>query len=181
MTDKPLTKQQLASLEGVYHKRDPYHLRTATCANGTEPWFQYRGGAGGATTRMIGVLQDRGYLDDRGYPFRLTAKGYAALSESKAAMKFIDRAELETRWQTRQREEYDAQIAAEEERRQRAERQRIAEETSRRERLAKLREVLDDPNMVSISFDEDTGCSLDFTDDELLDFAERVHEIMEVY
>ena len=37
MTDKPLTKQQLASLEGVYHKGDPYELRTDTCANGTDP------------------------------------------------------------------------------------------------------------------------------------------------
>ena len=63
MTDKPLTKQQLASLEGVYHRDDPYELRTDTCANSTDPWFQYRGGAGGATTRMIRALQDRGYLD----------------------------------------------------------------------------------------------------------------------
>lgn len=164
MTEK-LTKTQLEALQAVYHKGDPHWLRTDERING-KPRFQYRAGAGGATTRMIGALHDQGYLDE----CKLTAKGYAALSESKAAMKFIDEAELATRWAARVRKEADAAVAAEEERRQRAERRRIAEETSRRERLAKLHELV-----------KDTTTPIDYDDDELLAFAARVHEIMEVY
>jgi hypothetical protein len=179
MTDKPLTKAQLASLEGVYHKGDPYHLRTDTCANGVEPWFQYRGGAGGATTRMIQTLIDRGYLArDRGEPYKLTAKGYAALQDSKAAMKFIDEVELAKRWAARVTEEGAQQAAEEAERRQREERCRIAEETSRRERLAKLRELLSTEDLVlTMPFTDNDPLD----DDKLLSFAARVHEIMEVY
>jgi hypothetical protein len=46
----------------------------------------------------------------------------------------------------------------------------LAEEQSRKDRLAKLRELV-----------KETTTPIDYDDDELLTFAARVHEIMEVY
>lgn len=169
MTDKPLTRRQIEALEAVYHGGYPW----MGCAQGKTWNHGATANAGGAINRMVDMLRRREYFDrnDVG-SYVLTVKGYAALSESKAAMKFIDEAELAERWAARMTEEAAQQAAVDAERRQRAERRRIAEETSRRERLAKLRELKIGHNVVF---------SGRYHDDELLDIAARVHEIMEVY
>lgn len=59
---------------------------------------------------------------------------------------------------------------------------KLAEETSRRERLAKLRELVHSPQVrAMLAWDERDGPYFNETDDELLVFAARVHEIMEAY
>ena len=163
--EKKLTRRQIEALEATYHGKGPYALRSRY----VEGW-RYRTNMGGATSRMVSDLRDRGYLDD----YQLTAAGYRVLAEDKKAMLHINPRELMVRHREAEAAENAAVAAAEAQRREQAAARAAAEAQSRKDRLAKLRELLAEAGV-------ELNSSIHPDDDELLAFAGRVHEIMEVY
>lgn len=176
-----LTPRKVEALVAAYCGQNPTY-RFAYMQESGKPWWVSTHRGGGASWRMVQELRDLGYLtEDLRHSFEpeksdlLTVKGYNAILEhvgpSGQLHALIDFDQLEERRADRARFEAarNVRIRQHQERESAERNERAAK--AKAERVAKLRALFDESEL-----GQEFLAGLD-TDDELLDFADRVASI----
>ena len=178
---KGLTRRNIEVLEAVFHQGNPYLKRVGPDSEARFTHLGAIGNSGGAVHRMVDDLKRRGFIGHNDAAWYVTSKGLDQLRRDKRAMKAIDEREMQGRIPKRQQiedREAEDRRAADTKR----EEERTRRETeSRNTRLEKLRELFGERMAQLVQWDQKNGWELVASDDDLLDFADKVTAIETIY